>query len=345
MEKSKNEIRGMRNHVIIVAVLCLLLASCGHKRDIFEGVDLTPQKVDIVRFDSALIQIDTTNIQISVKQLYERYPDFTPYFVTDLLGLDNGDSLAAVLPRFLADTTLRIAQTNRDEQVLFADITAIQNEMNEAFTRIHYLFDEWTIPTIYLYVSGYVSPIYFPNDEIIGIGADMYLGSDYEVYNQMVYNYQKITMRKECVVGDAVSAYLFRNIPFNGSQNRLLDQMIYQGKMMFLLDQVLPSEQEEQIIGYSKEQWDWCIDNERDIWRYMMDKRDLFKTESIVLTSYMNDGPFTSEVSQDSPGRLGTWVGWRIVESYMNHNEDVTIHQLMENTDAQSILENSHYRP
>lgn len=321
------------------------MVSCGHKRDIFEGVELNPQTVRIERFDSAFIHIDTTDISATVQQLYTRYPDFTPYFVTDLLGLANGDSLAAVLPRFLSDTTLRIAQTNRDEQQLFADITDLQSGFDEAFTRIHYLFPEWTVPTVYLYVSGFVSPIYFPSDDIIGIGADMYLGSDYKIYEQMVYNYQKTTMRKECVVGDAVSAYLFRNLPFNSNQNRLLDQMIYHGKIMFLMDQVLPSEHEEQIIGYSKEQWDWCEDNERAIWRCIMDKRDLFKTESMVLTSYMNDGPFTSEVSQDSPGRLGTWVGWRIVESYMNHNEEVTLQQLLDNTDAQSILENSHYRP
>lgn len=330
---------------ITTTLLCLLWTSCGHKRDIFEGAELTPQHIQIERFDSAFIHVDTTNIDASVEQLYTRYPDFTPYFVSELLGLPNKDSLAAILPRFLADTTLRIAQTNRDEQQLFADISLIQKELDEGFTRIHYLFPEWPVPAVYLFVSGYVSPLYFPSDEIIGIGADMYLGSDYPVYNQMVYNYQKITMRKECVVGDAVSAFLFRNIPYNGTQNRLLDQMIYQGKMLFLLDQVLPSEKEEQVIGYSREQWEWCTANERDIWRLMMDKRDLFKTEALVLTSYMNDGPFTSEVSQDSPGRLGAWVGWRIIESYMTHNKDVTMHQLLENTDAQSILEHSHYRP
>lgn len=331
--------------ILLTTLLCLAMAACTQKRDIFADADLVPQEVKIERFDSALIHIDTTQTHAEVDRLYARYPDFAPYFVTDLLGLANKDSLAAVLPRFLADTLLHIAQTNRDEQALFADMSDIQQEINEAFTRIHYLFPDWAVPTVYLYVSGFVSPVYFPSDDIIGIGADMYLGSDYKIYEQMVYNYQKTTMRKECVVGDAVSAYLFRNLPYNGTQNRLLDQMIYHGKVIYLLDQVLPSEKEEQIIGYTKEQWDWCEDNERAIWRCIMDKRDLFKTESVVLTSYMNDGPFTSEVSQDSPGRLGAWVGWRIVESYMNHNQDISIHQLLDNTDAQSILENSHYRP
>ena len=76
-----------------------------------------------------------------------------------------------------------------------------------------------------------------------------------------------------------------------------------------------------------------------------MDKRDLFKTESIVLTSYLNDGPFTAEISQQSPGRLGMWVGWRIVESYMNHHPEVTIEALLADGDAQRILEQSYYKP
>jgi len=77
----------------------------------------------------------------------------------------------------------------------------------------------------------------------------------------------------------------------------------------------------------------------------VMDKRDLFKTESLVLTSYLNDGPFTSEVSQDSPGRLGIWLGWRIAESYMEHNENVSLQELMAEPDAQKILELSFYKP
>ena len=76
-----------------------------------------------------------------------------------------------------------------------------------------------------------------------------------------------------------------------------------------------------------------------------MDKKDLFKTESKILTSYLNDGPFTAEVSQNAPARLGTWMGWQITKSYMQHNPDVTLQQLLEDGDAQKILENSYYKP
>ena len=59
----------------------------------------------------------------------------------------------------------------------------------------------------------------------------------------------------------------------------------------------------------------------------------------------MNDGPFTAEITQDSPGRLGLWVGWRIVESYMRNNKGVTLHELINENDAQKILEQSFYKP
>ena len=76
-----------------------------------------------------------------------------------------------------------------------------------------------------------------------------------------------------------------------------------------------------------------------------MDKRDLFKAEPLLLSSYLNDGPFTAEVSQESPGRLGTWVGWRIAESYMENHPEVSLQQLMAEGDAQKILEESRYKP
>jgi uncharacterized protein YjaZ len=185
--------------------------------------------------------------------------------------------------------------------------------------------------------------MYYEN--VMGVGVDMYLGSDYPYYNQVVYNYQKQTMRKECISGDLLSMYLAYNIAYNSKYNRLLEHMIFRGKQMFLLKELLPEEPAWEIIGYSKDQWDWCETYEQAIWNRIMEKRDLFKTESTVRASYLNEGPFTAEISQESPGRLGVWIGWQIVDSYMRNNEQVTIQELMSEGDAQKILEQSFYKP
>jgi hypothetical protein len=269
-----------------------------------------------------------------------------PFFVENILGVPASDTafLARQLPLFLNDTLYGFEQTNRYEQELFADISDLQVALDKAFTRVHYLYPEWTLPAIYLFVSGFNASVMFVDNDI-AVGADMYLCSEYEYYNRVVHEYQKQTMRKECIPVDVVSAFLFRNLPYNSLKSRLLDNMLYRGKVMYLLSQLFSELPPYEVMGYTKEQWDWCVRNERAAWNLMMDKRDLFKTESLVLTSYLNDGPFTAEISQDSPGRMGTWIGWRIVESFMNHHKEISLQQLIAEPDAEYILRESYYRP
>jgi hypothetical protein len=333
-------------HKWAIGCLCvLLLAGCRHKRSYFPQ-DPEPQPVDIVRFDRALMNVHEATVAQDVRVLYDEYPEFMPVWVDEILGIPSADTayLEQALPQFLNDTTYGFKQTNAREQELFADISDIENALGKAFARIGYLYPDTETPVFYLFISGFNASVFFA-DEIIGIGADMYLGSDYEFYNRVVYDYQKQTMRKECIPVDVVSAYLFRTLPYTSVKSRLLDQMMYRGKIMYLTAQIFDRLPGYEIMGWTKEQWDWCVHNEQAIWHLVMDKRDLFKTESLVISGYLNDGPFTSEVSQDAPGRLGIWLGWRIAESYMEHNASVTMQELMSEPDAQKILENSFYKP
>ena len=335
--------------IFYIFLACVLLLTGCQKGRTYWPKDIEPQQVEIVRFDKDLMNVqcgDAQGTKADIRVLYDEYPEFMPLWVEDILGIPSADTayLVQQLPAFLNDTLYGFKQTNAREKELFADVRDIEKGLSKAFARIQYLYPETEIPAMYLFVSGFQTPIYF-GDELIGIGADMYLGSDYEYYNRVVYEYQKQTMRKECIPVDVVSAYLFRTIPYTSTKSRLLDQMLYRGKVMYLTAQIFDELPGYEVMGWTKEQWNWCVRNERAIWHLVMDKRDLFKTETLVLTSYLNDGPFTSEVSQDSPGRLGIWLGWRIAESYMEHNEGVTLQELMAEGDAQKILEQSFYKP
>lgn len=337
----------MRKGYYILSVIMLmgLLCGCGNKHQ-YIPKDIEAIEVEIVRFDNAQLAVRPDSVKQDIEQLYANYELFMPIFVEGILGLQTEDTayLCEMYAQFLTDTVMGFAQTNTTAQELFANVDSLQEALNTGFSRLHFLYPEWEIPTLYLFVSGFNSSVmYYEN--IMGVGVDMYLGSDYPYYNQVVYDYQKQTMRKACVAGDVLSMYLAYHISYNSKYNRLLEQMIFRGKQLFLLAQLLPNEPVWEVIGYSKEQWDWCEQYEQAIWNRIMQKRDLFKTESNVLSSYMNDGPFTAEVTQDSPGRLGVWVGWRIVDSYMRNNKNVTLRELMNENDAQKILEQSYYKP
>jgi uncharacterized protein YjaZ len=47
----------------------------------------------------------------------------------------------------------------------------------------------------------------------------------------------------------------------------------------------------------------------------------------------------------ESPGQVAVWVGWNIVNEFMQNNTEVTISELFQIKDAQYILNQSKYKP
>ena len=344
-------------YILLLTALC---CSCTKSRQYFpRDLKLNAVQTDIVRFDSVLTAMTGDTVSIShIRGLYAYNADFTRFFSENIIGIPASDTaaLADALTAFLNDTVYGFLATNMREKEMFSDITGLQNQLNAAFSRLSYLYPTLPAPGILFFISGFnasllfwreLDSMYLPDgtSDDIAIGTDMYLGKDWEYYNRVVYNYQKQNMRKECIPIDITTAFLFKHFPFESKKSRLIDNMIYRGKLMYLTSVLFPNTPEYEVMGYSKEQYQWCRKNEKYIWQMMMDKHDLFKTETLVLTSYLNDGPFTSEISQEAPARLGTWIGWQIVRSYMENNPDVSLQDLVADHNAQHILELSNYRP
>ena len=331
--------------LVVIAACLLVVPGCQRKRQYYPRT-MPERTVEIIRFDSALLAIRADHAADDVQALYADYPDFMSIFVEQALGVNaiDTDYLAEALPLFVSDTMYGFKQTNALVQETFADMRDVQKELTQAFTRLAYLYPDIYVPQIYTFVSGFNARVLFLEDGNMAVGLDMYLGSDYPYYNQVVYNYQKQTMRNECIPADLVSAYVFANFPYASSKSRLLDNMLYRGKLMYVCSTLL-DEPEYEVMGYTKEQWQWCEKYEQQVWNRIMDKRDLFKTEQMLLTSYLNDGPFTAEISQEAPPRIGTWIGWRIAESYMEHHPEVSLQELIANNDAEQILRESYYKP
>jgi len=332
------------NVLILLLAGLSLLSSCSKNNRFKIDTDENRVTVKIHRFDKDLLTLDTTNLKTGVKKLYSKYPDFLPEFVYNVLDTTATDTNAVSneFYKFLTDKTF--TQVNKKTLQTFDDVSDLEKKISDAFTYIHFYFPEVKLPEIYFYVSGFNRAIMM-NDKFIAVGTDLYLGSDYPAYKDYTYEYMLFNMRRECVATDLVSATLFRMFVMNSSEYRLLDNMLFRGKVMYLLSVFMPNEKPEDIMGYRDEQWKWTKKNEKEIWATIIDQKHLFSTDLQLIRKYMNDAPFTAPVSQESPGRLGTWIGWQIVESYMNKNTKVSLTDLMKDSNYQKILEKSGYRP
>jgi len=107
----------------------------------------------------------------------------------------------------------------------------------------------------------------------------------------------------------------------------------------------MPNEFPNTIMGYEKREWEWCRKYENQIWETVIDKNDLFSTDVMLIHKYIDEAPFTTPVSQDAPGRIGIWLGWQIIESYMENNNEVGLKDLMLNNNYQQIFDQSGYKP
>jgi uncharacterized protein YjaZ len=122
--------------------------------------------------------------------------------------------------------------------------------------------------------------------------------------------------------------------------------MIYFGKELYLKDLLLPTTSDAEKIGYTPAQITWCTENEGYIWRYFMEEKLIYSTDSKLANRFINLAPFSKfylEIDNESPGRVGTWIGWQIVRSFMENNE-VNLSDLMQ-IDAKEIFNKSKYKP
>ena len=329
---------------IITFLMVILVSSCTNNKR-FEIKNSEPQKEhQLIRFDSLLLNADTSNLRAVVNRFYSDFPTFMPYFAEQIMGANPSDTaeVTRLIKAFRANK--EFDKVNADVQKTFKTVDSIKSNISKAYQYLNHFFPEIKTPPVYFFVSGFNRSIIL-EDDFVGIGLDLYLGSNYPKYAEISYQYMVYNMRPASIAPDLISALLFRHFQFDGGQDRLLENMLYRGKIMYVLSVVMPDLATNDVMGYTRFQWEWSRKYEEKIWNTIVGQKDIYSSDQLLMNKYLNDAPFTATVSQESPGRLGTWVGWQIIQSYMDKNPEVTLQSLMKNSNYQLILNKSEYQP
>ncbi len=324
--------------------LLILFLLVGCKQNNRFQIDTSKNKIDvkIERFDLGLINLDTTNIQNSTDSLKKSFPLFANLFANEVMFADSINSVSAQkdLVNFLKYPNIK--QVNDKVLKQYSSSQDIEKELSESFTYIHHYFPKIQLPKVLFFVSGLNKKKLY-NGKVLGIGIDFYLGADFPIYKKTLYDYQLDRLKKEQITIDVILTILSHNIPFYFPKDRLLENMLYRGKLLYLTSVFAPKKTEKQILGYNDKQWKWATENEKNIWKAIVGKKDLFSSKQQLISSYINDAPFTMPISQDSPPRLGDFIGYQIIKSYMQKNKKVGLLELVKAQNSQQILSKSHY--
>lgn len=334
----------MKRQTIILFAIGLMLVACSSEKRKADISDIDVE-VKIGRFDQEFWAMKEQNIPEAVAHVDSLYPDLLPVYLERIVQFgEKDDSLTFfTLEKFFADTAVNHLYS--DALRVYKDVEMIEAELTEAFRRAKYFFPDKATPRFYMHVSGLNQSVVV-GEGFLSLSIDNYLGESYELYERVgIYNYLRQNMSPEKVVPDYVVAWLASEFPFVPRTGELMEELLYRGKILYVASLLLPDVEESVLMGYTPEQWKWCKKYESDMWLTMIDGKHLFSHDTMIRVKYLNDAPFTSLFSQESPGRAGVYVGWQIIESYMKENPDVSPLELLHSVNASYILQESGYNP
>ncbi len=324
-------------------IISYFILSCS--KDPFQvNVDNIKVDIQIKRFEKDLFTIDSSTLHSDLKELEYKYGNFFSIFNKNYLFQEK-KSLA--YPDFLKKfrTDYRILSAYHEIKKKYHDLSWLENTLEHAFKHYKYYFPKKIIPEIYTCITGYNESMVV-TDSAIAIALDKYLGPDYLLYKRLNLPQYKIDkMTKDYIATDCVKAWLMTEYTYNDSIDNLLSQMIYHGKILYCLDALFPDLNDTIIHAYDPGQLYWAKKNEDKIWSYFIEQNLLFSTNKSNISRYIEDAPFTTTFSNNSAPRTGCFIGRQIIGAYMQNNEDISLKELMEDSNYQKILNQSGYNP
>lgn len=326
------------------ALLLFLLSGC-HNDPL--DVDVSTVNIEVIfkRLDQDLFSLNPAAGQTNTAELYAKYGQFLVDYSEGVLriGSPESESYSYAVAQFITDENMK--SLYRDVQDEFNDVSFIEKELTDAFKFYRYHFPDSTVPDVVFNISA-LNYAVVATQTTLAIGLDMFLGADYPVYPLVgLPKYMYTNMKPNQVVPQAMKGWVQSMYETDALRNNLLEHMIFEGKLLYAMDALLRETEDSLKVGFSPEEMAWCKEYEPRIWAHLVDQELLYTTEYMDINKWINQAPFVAGIPKNSPGRLGQWVGWQIVRSYMKNNPQIPITELMTNQNAQEILAKSKYKP
>jgi gliding motility-associated lipoprotein GldB len=317
----------MAKHISIILLL-LILFSCGSKQE--NSVDVREINVDfsIDRFDVDFY----TATENTLGKTKEKYPFFFSGNEPDSVWINKINN---------KDEKELFSET----QKLYKDVSFLRDDLEQLFKHIKYYNPRFKSPKVITLLSNidHQNKVVYTKDYLL-ISLDVYLGATHKFYVDYP-NYIKETYNKNHLIVDVGTAIIKTEV--KGSNDRtFVGKMVKEGLKLYLLDLYIPKASNANKIGFSEEKHIWAIDNEVQVWKYFIENKLLFSTDTKLNKRFIDLAPFSKFYRAEdnrSPGRIGAWIGWQIVRSYVKYN-DVSLQKIIE-ISPEEIYKNSKYKP
>ena len=302
--------------------------SCNRDSQLEKEIEAVSMDLKVERFDQLFMYASKDTFST----LKNSYPFLFPKQTPD-----------SVFLRRTKDPIQKLIQKSVDS--VFSDFEPTEADIKALFKHIKYYNPSLKKPRLITVFSDvdYSNKV-IVTDTIVLIGIDNYLGSEH-VFYRTFYQHIRKNLNKNQIVVDLADKYASKMIN-QPVREIFLDELIYQGKKMYLKDLWLPKSEEYSRIGYTADELNWAEDNEFYIWQYFIENEILYDNNSKLYDRFIARGPFSRfnlQLDSESPSSLGIYIGWKIVKSFMKNNDIKLVDMLQ--SDSQYIFKNAKFKP
>jgi hypothetical protein len=344
-----------RFNVLVVFIFTIVFIGCTSENKEIPDVEDIPVEFELYRTEKAIAELDTTKVNI-LDQLYSVDSNFYSIYFERILQVPVSrmpiEKRDEFIKGFMRDK--RINRIMNEVDSVYGDFLDMEDQLAEAFQFAKYYFPEKKTPNIFTYISEFTYQRFiFDNGDTDGIalGLDMFLGEDYP-YSKYVPNntffssYLSQNYNKENIVRNTAETLAEDWLGGTPKGQTLLDKMLYHGKKLYIISRMIPYENDNVVMAYTPEQYEWCEANEQEMWSYFFQEELFYSTDINKITTLVNPSPHAVGMPPEAPGRTANYIGWKIIEAFMSKNgyepqEILTLDKFS----AQKILEMSKFKP
>lgn len=232
---------------------------------------------------------------------------------------------------------------SKDVEAKFQDLDTLSSQLGYLSSHMDWgVFPE----NVYTLISPYRQSIMTVNSTALFIALNHYMGSEYAPYESFPA-YERRNKTPERIPYDVTEAIIRAKYPFEPESASLLNVLAYEGAVKILTMQSIKEPSLATALGWTDEQIKWAYDNEHAAWTTMAEREMIYSESGVLKTQMTGPAPSTSALHPDSPGRLGIFLGLRLIDSYLQNNPNTKASDFLNKRvyNSQTLLRDSGYRP
>lgn len=320
----------MKKSLAFLLGISLLMGACmSNNKDNSPDVSAIPTQIKIERFD---------------KDFFGQNPEKFPQIRKKYSYIFPKNSPDSLWTKKMNDSLFLSVKKQVDS--VFPNLNKFTPQFKSLFQHIKYYFPTFKEPKIVSIYSdwNYLNKAIYA-DSLMLISLDNFLGKDNPIYKGGIPAYITQNLTPERLPVD-MGISVVDKLVAPPRQKAFLYKMINEGKKMYLLKAFIPNAPDSLLLGYTSKKYEWAKENEENVWKYFISNKILYETNPDLDRRFLKMAPYSKFYTDDdlqSPGRIGVYMGWQIVNSFMKNN-DVSL-QKMISLPEEEIFKKSKYKP